>query len=150
MTNQLINHQPVHSRKDIQRIKYLFCSFMFLINPSSRGTSFICSSLNLVIKRIVLPWPGKSSSSCVLYFEFYWIIRYRLSLSVLDVSIYLYKCQQIWEQSVRNLGFTKQLDFIALYLDAFTSVKSRDMNNKLYQHSIRKVCGFEPKDIIFQ
>ena len=48
------------------------------------------------------------------------------------------------------MGFIKQLEFIALYLDIFTSVKSHDLNYKLFQHSIRKLCGLETKDIIFQ
>jgi hypothetical protein len=48
------------------------------------------------------------------------------------------------------MAFIKQLEFIALYLDIFTSVKSHDLNYKLFQHSIRKLCGLETKDIIFQ
>lgn len=50
-------------------------------------------------------------------------------------------------QSVKNLGLVKQLKFITLYLDIFTSVKSHDFNYQLFQHSIRKLCRLEPKDI---
>jgi hypothetical protein len=51
----------------------------------------------------------KNRKSCLQVFNilpwiYYWRIKDRLSLDVLDVSIYLYKGQQIWEQSVRNLG----------------------------------------------
>ena len=53
-----------------------------------------------------------------------------------------------WKPSVRNLGFTKQPEFIALYLDIFTSVKACDFNYRLFQHSTKKCCGVEPKDII--
>jgi hypothetical protein len=42
------------------------------------------------------------------------------------------------------------MEFTALYLDIFTSVKSRDLNYKLFQHSRRELCGLEPMDIIFQ
>jgi len=52
------------------------------------------------------------------------------------VSTYLYKGQQILEQSDRNLGFIKQLVFIALHLDIFTSVKSRDLNYTQCQHTL--------------
>ena len=44
----------------------------------------------------------------------------------------------------------KLLEFIALYLDIFTSVKSHDFNYKQFQQTIRKLCGLEPKDIIIQ
>jgi len=37
MTNQLINHQPVHSRKDIQRIKYYFVLLCSLLTPPREG-----------------------------------------------------------------------------------------------------------------
>ena len=56
--------------------------------------------------------------------EFYWIIRDKLFLNVLDIFAYLYKGGQIREQSVRKLEFIKQLEYIALYLDLRTSVKS--------------------------
>jgi hypothetical protein len=48
------------------------------------------------------------------------------------------------------LGFIKQLEFITLYLDIFTSVKSRDLNYRQFQGTIRKLYELEPKDIIIQ
>ena len=48
------------------------------------------------------------------------------------------------------LGFIKQLDFIALYFDTFTLGKSRDLNSKQFQQTIRKLCGLEPRDNIIQ
>jgi hypothetical protein len=37
---------------------------------------------------------------------------------------------RIRKQSVKNLGFIKQLEFVVLDLDMFTSVKSHDLNWK--------------------
>jgi hypothetical protein len=48
------------------------------------------------------------------------------------------------------LGFIKQLEFITLYLDIFTSVKSRDLNYRQFQGTIRTFYELEPKDIIIQ
>ena len=42
--------------------------------------------------------------------------------------IIYYKGQPIGEESVRNLGFVKQFELIAFYLDIITSVKLRDWN----------------------
>ena len=53
-------------------------------------------------------------------------------MNVQDVSTYLYKSTQIREQSVRHLGFITQLEFIALYLDIFTSLRSLDLNYKQF------------------
>ena len=58
--------------------------------------------------------------------------------------------ERIRVQSVRNLGFIKQLDFIALYFDTFTLGKSRDLNSKQFQQTIRKLCGLEPRENIIQ
>ena len=79
--------------------------------------------------------------------EFYWTIRDNLSLNLLDVSTYLYSGKQIWEQSVRYFGFLRQLEFIALHLKIYTLLKSHDLDYKLFQHLIRKLCGLEPKVI---
>jgi hypothetical protein len=42
------------------------------------------------------------------------------------------------------------LEFIELYLDIFTSVKSHDLNYYQYQRTIKKRCGLVQKDIIIQ
>ena len=44
-------------------------------------------------------------------------------MNVLDVSAYLYtgKDVRIRKQSVKNLGFIKQLEFVVLDLDMFTA-----------------------------
>ena len=62
-------------------------------------------------------------------------------MNVLDVSAYLYtgKDVRIRKQSVKNLGFIKQLEFVVLDLDMFTSVKSHDLNYKLFQRTIKKL-----------
>ena len=56
---------------------------------------------------------------------------------------------QFPELSVRNIGFYKTVGMHSIVFGyIYISVKSRDLNYKLFQHSIRKLSGLEPSDYI--
>ena len=48
----------------------------------------------------------------------------------------------------QKFGIYKIAGIYSIVFDIFTSVKACDFNYRLFQHSTKKCCGVEPKDII--
>ena len=81
--------------------------------------------------------------------SFHWIIQIQISPESSRLYIQLYKGHHNEEQSVRNLGYINKLEFIALYLDIFTLVKSHELLT-ISMDKFRKLCRLELKDILIQ